>query len=238
MAAPIVCAGASGYAYKPWKGSFYPEDLPDSDMLPYYAERLPTVEINNTFYRLPKASVMENWAAQTPKAFRFAIKASRRITHFTRLKKEAAEPLRYLLETMGALGSKAGPILFQMPPNMKKDLPRLVAFLKLLPKKQKSTFEFRHPSWFEDDVFDALRAANASLCIAEGADKEKNAPLVATADWGYLRLRRDDYGARQIGAWAKKIQQQDWAETYVFFKHEDEGAAPKLAQQLTERLSK
>ena len=229
MANPIVRAGASGYAYKPWKGSFYPEDLPDADMLPYYAERLPTVEINNTFYRLPKASVMENWAAQTPKEFRFAIKASRRITHFTRLKEEAAEPLSYLLETMGALGGKAGPILFQMPPNMKKDLPRLVAFLQQLPKKQQTTFEFRHPSWFEDDVFDALRAQNAALCIAEGADKEKNAPLVATADWAYLRLRRDDYGARQIGAWAKKIQQQKWGESYVFFKHEDEGAAPKLA---------
>ena len=229
MAASSVLAGASGYAYKPWKGSFYPEDLPDSEMLPYYAERLPTVEINNTFYRLPKSSVMENWAAQTPKGFRFAIKASRRITHFTRLKEEAAEPLSYLLKTMGALGSKAGPILFQLPPNMKKDTPRLVAFLDLLPKKQKATFEFRHPSWFEDEVFDALRAKNVALCIAESADKDKTAPLVATADWGYLRLRRDDYGARQIGA---------WGETYVFFKHEDQGVAPKLALQLTERLAK
>ena len=146
MAASSVLAGASGYAYKPWKGSFYPEDLPDSEMLPYYAERLPTVEINNTFYRLPKSSVMENWAAQTPKGFRFAIKASRRITHFTRLKEEAAEPLSYLLKTMGALGSKAGPILFQLPPNMKKDTPRLVAFLDLLPKNKKQRSSFAIPA--------------------------------------------------------------------------------------------
>ena len=234
----IVHAGASGYAYKPWKGSFYPEDLPDSEMLSYYAERLPAVEINNTFYRLPKSSVLENWAAQTPKNFRFAIKASRRITHFARLKEEAAEPLAFLLENMEVLGDKVGPLLLQLPPNMKKDLPRLAAFLELLPKKQKATFEFRHPSWFEDDVFDALRARNVALCIAESADKDKTAPLVATADWGYLRLRRDDYGTRQIGAWAKKIQAQDWHETFVFFKHEDQGVAPKLAMQLTERLTK
>ncbi len=238
MAGAIIHTGASGFSYQPWKGPFYPENLPDSEMLSYYAKRLTAVEINNTFYRLPKASVLERWAGQTPKDFRFAIKASRHITHFARLKEEAADPLSYLLENLSALGTKVGPVLFQLPPNMKKDLPRLQAFLKLLPKTQQTTFEFRHPSWFEDDVFDALQVANTALCIADSGDEDKTAPFVATADWGYLRLRRDDYGARRIGAWAEKIQHQDWRETYVFFKHEDSGAAPKLALQLRERLKK
>ncbi|MDA0261860.1 MAG: DUF72 domain-containing protein [Proteobacteria bacterium] len=237
MAPPLVRAGASGYAYKPWKGRFYPEDLPDAEMLRYYAERLPTVEINNTFYRLPKSSMLENWAAQTHDSFRFSIKASRRITHFARLKEEAAEPLNFLIENMAALGEKIGPILFQLPPNMKKDLPRLAAFLDLLPKDQQAAFEFRHPSWFEDDVFDALRAKNIALCIADSNDEDKTAPLIVTADWGYLRLRRDDYGTKEITAWAKKINAQSWREAYVFFKHEDEGIAPKLAQQLSECLA-
>ena len=232
MASATIRAGSSGFAYKPWKGAFYPEDLPDSEMLSYYAERLNAVEINNTFYRLPKASVLEGWAAQTPPGFRFAIKASRRITHFARLKDEAAEPLRYLLDALSALGARIGPVLFQLPPNMKKDLPRLRAFLERLPEGRQAAFEFRHPSWFADEVFDALRAGNAALCIAESGDSERNAPLVATAAWGYLRLRRDDYDASRIAAWAARIRDQDWREAYVFFKHEDSGAAPRLALQL------
>ena len=199
--------------------------------------RLGAVEINNTFYRLPKRAVLEGWAAQTPPGFRFAIKASRRITHFARLKETAAEPLGYLLDNLSALGAKLGPVLFQLPPNMKKDLPRLQAFLDRLPRARQAAFEFRHPSWFEDDVFAALRAAGAALCIAESGDAALTAPRVATAAWGYLRLRRDDYDARMIDAWAATIRDQDWREAYVFFKHEDSGAAPKLALELGRRLA-
>ncbi len=225
-----VRAGASGYSYKPWKGPFYPEKIADADMLAFYAERLPTVEINNTFYRMPKKSVLENWAAQTPDTFRFSIKATRRITHMKRLK-EPEETLGYLYDNLVALGDKAGVVLYQLPPNMKKDLPRLEAFLAHLPDAHRATFEFRHTSWFEDDVFDALRAKNAALCLAESDDEEKTPPLVATADWGYLRLRRAGYTKKQLRTWAERVQDQDWTDAYVFFKHEDKGAAPKLAAQ-------
>lgn len=230
MPAVKVRAGASGYSYKPWKGPFYPEKIADSEMLAFYAERLPAVEINNTFYRMPKKSVLENWAAQTPESFRFSIKASRRITHMKRLK-EPEEPLGYLYENLMALGDKVGVVLYQLPPNMKKDLPRLEAFLAQLPDAQRTTFEFRHTSWFEDDVFDALRAKNAALCLAESDDEEKSPPLVATADWGYLRLRRAGYTKKQLRTWAERVQDQGWTDAYVFFKHEDKGAAPKLAAQ-------
>jgi uncharacterized protein YecE (DUF72 family) len=231
-------AGASGFSYKPWKGPFYPADLPDAAMLGYYAARLPAVEINNTFYRLPKAKVLEDWAGQTPDGFRFVLKASRRITHMQRLK-DVGELLGYLFETAGALGSKLGPLLFQLPPHLKKDLDRLRTFLDLVPADRRVALEFRNASWFEDDVFEALRAHDAALCIAEIEPDDKEggnepAPLVATASWGYLRLRRDDYGDADLESWAERIRGQGWSEAYVFFKHEDEGAAPKLALRLME----
>ena len=228
-----VLAGTSGFSYKEWKGSFYPEDLAAEDMLRYYAQRLPAVEINNTFYRMPKPALLESWAGEVPEEFRFVLKASQRITHHKRLK-DAAEEVAYFFRVAATLGERLGPALFQLPPNLKKDLPRLVDFLGLLPAAARAAFEFRHASWFEEDVFEALRARGAALCIAE--DEELSTPLVVTADWGYLRLRRQDYGDADVAAWAQRIRAQVWSEAYVFFKHEDAGAGPKLAGQLLDFL--
>ncbi len=235
-----LLAGSSGFAYKPWKGPFYPADLPDAEMLAYYAARLPAVEINNTFYRLPKADMLENWAGQTPENFRFILKASRRITHIQRLK-EVGELLDYLFTTAASLGQRLGPLLFQLPPHMKKDLDRLRIFLDQVPPERRVALEFRNASWFEDDVFDLLRAHDAALCVAEtggGDDDEDEAsepvPLVATASWGYLRLRREDYTDADLEAWAARIAAQTWSDAYVFFKHEDTGAAPRTALRLME----
>jgi uncharacterized protein YecE (DUF72 family) len=232
-----VLAGASGFSYKPWKGPFYPVDLPDAEMLGYYAARLPAVEINNTFYRLPKAKVLEDWAAQTPDGFRFVLKASRKITHIHRLK-DVGEMLGYLFETAATMGAKLGPMLFQLPPYMKKDLDRLRAFLDLVPQDRRVALEFRNASWFDDDVLDALRAHDAALCYAETDTEDEGsnqtAPLVATAAWGYLRLRREHYGDREFEAWAERIHGENWSEAYVFFKHEDDGTAPKFARRLME----
>jgi len=224
-------AGTSGYSYKEWKGSFYPEDLPAEGMLRHYAAKLPAVEINNTFYRMPKASVLAQWAEQVPDGFRFVLKASQQITHRLRLK-DAAQSVAYFFDIATTLGDRLGPALFQLPPNLKKDLPRLTDFLALLPPASRAAFEFRHESWFTDDVFEALRDRGAALCIAE--DEELATPLVATASWGYLRLRRQDYDDAAVAAWAHKIHGHTWAEAYAFFKHEDAGAGPKLALKLLE----
>jgi uncharacterized protein YecE (DUF72 family) len=236
-----LLAGSSGFAYKPWKGPFYPEGLPDAEMLAYYAARLPTVEINNTFYRLPKADVLEGWAEQTPPGFRFVLKASRRITHIQRLK-EAGELLDYLFRTAATLGDRLGPLLFQLPPHMKKDLERLRVFLELVPRDRRVTLEFRHASWFEDEVFELLRAHDAALCYAEtdAGDEEGetlSVPLVATAGWGYLRLRREHYTDADLESWAARIATQPWSEAYVFFKHEDTAAAPLTARRLLELVA-
>jgi uncharacterized protein YecE (DUF72 family) len=231
-------AGASGYSYKPWKGPFYPKDLPDAAMLSFYADRLPTVEINNTFYRLPKAAVLEEWAARTPPAFRFVLKASRKITHIHRLK-DVGEMTDYLFETADTLGPKLGPILFQLPPYLKKDLDRLRRFCDGVPRERAIAFEFRDQSWLDDDVFEVLRGHGAALCVAdtEAAAAEGNLQPVATASFGYLRLRRDDYGDADLVGWLARIRAQPWSQAYVFFKHEDEGAAPRLAQRLMELAS-
>jgi uncharacterized protein YecE (DUF72 family) len=226
-----VLSGTSGFSYKEWKGSFYPEDLPAEAMLRHYSERLPAVEINNTFYRMPKPALLEGWAGQVAEGFRFALKASQRITHHRRLK-DAAEEVAYFFGVAATLGDRLGPALFQLPPNLKKDLPRLEAFLGTLPAGRRAAFEFRHASWFEEDVFEALRSRGAALCIAE--DETLATPLVATADWGYLRLRRQDYGEADVAAWAERVRAQKWGEAYVFFKHEDAGAGPRLAAQLQE----
>lgn len=215
-----LIAGTSGYAFKEWKGSFYPEDLHQDGWLGFYATKFPAVEINNTFYRLPKEKVLLDWAAQVPEQFTFAIKASQRITHFARLKPESAELVEYLLRTTSVLGNRLGPVLFQLPPNLKKEGERLRAFLAALPKGRRYAIEFRHESWFEPDVVDALREHDVALCIAEQEDFKS--PVLATASWGYVRLHRLDYDAAALGAWATCVAGQPWSEAYVFFKH-DEG---------------
>jgi uncharacterized protein YecE (DUF72 family) len=230
MTAPRLFAGASGYSFKEWKGSFYPEDIKADAMLAYYVARQTTVEINNTFYRMPKTSVLENWAATAPDGFRFAIKASRRITHMSRLRAEtAADPLRYLYTNLAALGDKRGPVLFQLPPFFKKDLPRLTEFLALLPEGHRAAFEFRNESWFGDDVYAALKNAGASLCLSE---REDNAPppLVETAPWGYVRLRLEEYPDDALRVWAERLLATGWREIYAYFMHEP--TAPAYAQAL------
>src|SRR5882672_3860362 len=225
-----LLAGASGYSYKEWKGSFYPESIKPDGMLAWYAERLPKVEINNTCYQMPKVGVLENWARSTPETFRFAIKASRRITHMARLKPDpAADSVNFLYRNLAALGAKRGPVLFQLPPFMKKDLPRLREFLGVLPEGHGAAFEFRNESWFADDVYDALKTANASLCLSE---REDNAPppLVETAAWGYVRLRLEAYSDADLKQWADRLAATGWRETFVYFMHEP--TAPAYAQTL------
>jgi uncharacterized protein YecE (DUF72 family) len=223
-------AGASGYSFKEWKGSFYPEKIKPEDMLAYYAERLPTVEINNTFYQMPKTSVLEHWAEVTPNHFRFAIKASRRITHLSRLKADsAADSVAYLYKNLATLGTKRGPVLFQLPPFLKKDLPRLTDFLALLPPDHRAAFEFRDDSWFDDDIYAALQAAAASLCLSEREDATPP-PLVETAPWGYLRLRLENYSDDDLASWARRLAATQWQQVHVYFMHEP--TAPVYAAAL------
>jgi len=224
-----LLAGASGYSFKEWKGTFYPADMKAEEMLDFYSARLPTVEINNTFYRMPKTEMLAHWAEITPPAFRFAIKASRRITHFAHIKPEAADSVAFLYRALGALGDKRGPVLFQLPPVLKKDLPRLVAFLQLLPPDHRGAFEFRHDSWFSDDVYDALKTAGAALCLSERADNAPP-PLVETASWGYVRLRLENYADADLEQWARRLAQTRWDEVYAYFMHEP--TAPAYAQTL------
>jgi uncharacterized protein YecE (DUF72 family) len=225
-----LLAGASGYSFKEWCGSFYPEKIKPDAMLAWYAERLPTVEINNTFYRMPAAAMLEHWADATPAHFRFAIKASRRITHEARIDAEkAGDSIDYLYRNLGSLGAKRGPVLFQLPPFLKKDLPRLTAFLQRLPEGHRAAFEFRHESWFDDQVYDALRAAGAALCLSE---REDNAPppLVGTAGWGYVRLRLEHYAEDDLARWAERLAGAGWDEVFAYFMHEP--TAPGYAQRL------
>jgi uncharacterized protein YecE (DUF72 family) len=224
--------GTSGYSYKEWKGKFYPEDLPDKQMLRFYGERFRSVEINNTFYRMPKAAVLEGWAAEVPADFRFVLKAAQRITHQQQLK-DAGDSVSYLLEVASALGERLGPLLFQLPPYLKKDVPRLREFLWLLRPHRRAAFEFRHQSWFDEEVFGLLRDHQAVLCIAE-AENDLEIPFVSTADWGYLRLRRPDYGDAELKAWAKRVRGQDWRDAFLFFKHEEEGKGPQMAKRFLE----
>jgi uncharacterized protein YecE (DUF72 family) len=222
--------GTSGYNYPEWRGSFYPEKFATSKMLPYYAGRFSTVEINYTFYRMPNAKTIAGWDAETPAGFRFALKAPKRITHDARLK-EVDEPLAYFLDIARGLGPKLGPILFQLPPYFKKDLARLSDFLARLPPGLRYAFEFRHPSWHADDLYERLRRSNAALCIA---DSEKGTtPLEATADFGYLRLRDEGYAEADLAAWSLTVTRlrTQWRDTFIYFKHEESGIGPALADQ-------
>jgi uncharacterized protein YecE (DUF72 family) len=225
-----LLAGASGYSFKEWKGTFYPERIKPDAMLGFYAERLPTVEINNTFYRMPKVEVLENWAKVTPASFRFAIKASRRITHFARLDAgKARDSVEFLYRNLAALGAKRGPVLYQLPPFLKMDLARLGEFLALLPQGHGAAFEFRNASWFCDPVYDALRRAGAALCLSERED-DAPPPLVETTSWGYVRLRLETYSEHDLEQWARRLSATGWHEAYAYFMHEP--TAPAYARAL------
>lgn len=226
-----VRVGTSGYSYKEWKGPFYPEKIKPSEMLAFYASRLDTVEINNTFYRMPKWEMLSNWAEQVPEDFLFVLKAPRRITHSKKLR-DAGDELSYLLDAASAMGDKLGPMLFQLPPYFKKDVPVLRDFLALFPAGRRAALEFRNPSWFDDEVYEALNKAGAALVVSD--QKTDDPPFVPTADFGYLRLRNKGYEDADLERWAARIVAQPWESACVFFKHEDEGAAPKMARQFVE----
>lgn len=204
-------------------------------MLKYYGERFGTVEINNTFYRMPKKEMLEKWPAQVPSTFTFVLKASQRITHIKRLK-NVEDEVAYFLENAAVLGSQLGPILVQLPPTARKDVERLRTFLDLLPKDRPAAMEFRHESWHAEDVYQVLRDHDAAMCIAD--TDEASTPFVATAGWGYLRLRGTDYPADELRDWVKKVHDQDWSNAYVFFKHEDAGRGPALANDFVALLDK
>jgi len=226
--------GTSGYSYKEWKGAFYPEDLKNDAMLGFYAGRLPAVEINNTFYRMPRTNVIESWASQVPEDFRFVLKATRRITHFKRLK-EPTKELEFMLGQFALLGERLGPILFQLPPNMKQDVPRLEAFLELLPDGTRAAFEFRNETWFDDATYEALKKKDYAL-VASDTDDEPDPPVVESTDWGYFRLRRAEYEPAKLTEWSARIRATGWKEAFVFFKHEDDGAGPALAASFAEQF--
>lgn len=227
--------GTSGFQYAEWKGTFYPEDLPATKMLPFYAERFTTTEINYTFHRIPASKTIENWCKLTPETFRFSLKAPQKITHFARLR-DCGDTVDYFYDVASGLGNRLGPILFQLPPNLKKDAVLLERFTECFPGSMRATFEFRDASWFDEEVFAVLRKRNVSLCIA---DSEKLAtPFVPTADWGYLRLRREDYELADVTRWADTVQaeKERWSDAYVYFKHEESGTGPKLANQMLDAL--
>jgi len=226
-----LLAGTSGFSYKEWLGHFYPEKLPNAEMLHYYSERFPTVEINNTFYRMPAEAMLVQWAEQVPGSFQFTLKAPRRITHELRLR-EAESHVAEFVRRSGALGSKLGVLLFQLPPYLKKDLPRLRDFLYLLPSTTRAAFEFRNESWQDDEVYELLRSRGAILCVTD--TDEGDTPYVTTADWGYIRLRRTHYDDRDLAGWVERISAKDVERTYVYFMHEDEALGTRFARRLYE----
>jgi uncharacterized protein YecE (DUF72 family) len=226
-----LLAGTSGYSYKEWLGHFYPQKLPASAMLRYYAEHFTTVEINNTFYRMPAEAMLARWSEEVPESFAFTLKAPRRITHEKRLR-EAETDVAEFVRRAGALGSKLGVLLFQLPPFLKKDLPRLRDFLGVLPAGQRVAFEFRNASWQDDEVYETLRARGAMLCVTD--TDEGDTPFVATSDCGYIRLRRTHYDEADLRAWVERIAAQRLARTYVYFMHEDEALGTRFAQVLNE----
>jgi uncharacterized protein YecE (DUF72 family) len=229
-----VLAGTSGYSYPAWRGTFYPEDLPARGMLSFYAGALGTVEINHTFHRLPTPALLTGWARQTPAGFRFALKAPQRITHQLRLR-DADDVTREFCRVAGVLGTKLGPLLFQLPPYQRFDAARLAAFLALLPPRLEPAFEFRHDSWFNDETYALLAKHRAALCIADAEGLAT--PFVATAPFGYLRLRREDYTPADVEAWAARVREtKQWKRAYVYFKHEDSGRGPALARDFLARL--
>jgi uncharacterized protein YecE (DUF72 family) len=231
-----VLVGTSGYSYPEWKGSFYPEGLAAARMLPYYAALFPTVEINATFYRMPTPATIAGWQAQVPETFRFTLKAPRRITHDRRLK-EAGDAVRAFCAAAGELGPQLAALLFQLPPNLRKDLELFDRFLETLPPTVCATFEFRHDSWLDEEVYARLRARNLALCIADtGA---RSTPVILTADYAYLRLRDEGYTDADLDRWSGIVRdlRAQCREVFVYFKHEDEGKGPEFARKLIDRLA-
>ena len=231
----MIWVGTSGYNYPEWKGTFYPKDLPQTKMLPYYAARFPSVEINYTFYRMPTDKLVGGWAAQTPSPYKLTLKAPRRITHDSRLK-NCGPLVAAFCSVAGSLGDKLGALLFQLPPSAKKDLPLFEAFASDIPPGARAAFEFRHASWLDDEVFERLRRRNLALCIA---DSEKmSTPVQVTADYAYFRLRDEGYGPDDIVRWGDTIARETTGcrDVYVYFKHEEEGKGPELARRLMEHL--
>ncbi len=233
-----ILVGTSGWSYKEWKGSFYPAKIPAEEMLRFYSGHFPIVEVNNSFYRIPAERVLAAWAEQVPPSFRFILKASRRITHNSRLADEDGS-LEYFLRAVNPLGDRLGPTLFQLPPTFKKDVERLGRFLERLPRRWPAAFEFRHPSWFTDEVYDLLRTRDVPLVSVDVDEAEGGgSPLVATATWGYLRLRRAAYDRADLERWAASIRQNPWTDAYVFLKHEDGSpTGPAAAAQMGEILT-
>ena len=228
-----IHVGTSGFQYDEWKGTFYPQNLAKPKMLSYYAERFDTTEINYTFRRIPTEKTLNNWSAATPAHFLFSLKAPEKITHRAKLR-DCAETVNLFHRVVSVLGEKLGVVLFQLHPSLQKDAPLLSAFLEELPKGMRSAFEFRHASWFTDEVFNILQAHNIALCIAE--TEELKTPVQSTADYGYFRLRRTDYKPKDIANWAEQILglTPEGSHAFVYFKHEETGVGPKFAQSLVE----
>jgi len=229
-----IWLGTSGFQYKEWKGNFYPEDLAAAKMLSFYAERFSTTEINYTFHRIPAPKTIDNWKEQTPEKFRFALKAPQKITHWSRLK-DCSDSVEYFCKVVTGLGERLGPVLFQLPPTFKKDVEVLSSFLREVPD-MRAAFEFRHDSWFDDEIFALLKSRNISLCIADTDDLAT--PKKITADYGYLRLRREDYTSADVQKWSDFVRDQksNWKNAFVYFKHEESGKGPKLAKQMMDLL--
>jgi uncharacterized protein YecE (DUF72 family) len=222
-----LLVGTSGYSHAEWKGNFYPEKISQKNMLEFYAQRFPTVEVNYTFRTLPSPEVVENWAKQVPASFRFVLKCSQTITHYKRLQNVEKETDEFLKLASG-LGKRRGPVLLQLPPNFKKNVERLDAFLGHIDGRAKLAFEFRNATWQDDEVYACLRAHSAVLCVTDRSELPETG-LVHTAKWGYLRLWDDKYTDARLRKWIAGIEGQKWREAYVFFMHEDEGVSPKLA---------
>jgi uncharacterized protein YecE (DUF72 family) len=227
-----IFVGTSGYSYKEWKGKFYPDKISPKEMLHFYSQRLGAVEINNTFYHMPTDGVLASWAEQVPEDFVFAVKAPQVITHLKRMKNVDSEA-DYLFRTLPVLDRKLGPVLFQFPKSFHAARPVLEDFLALIPENISGAFEFRHPSWLDQEILDLLHGRQCSLCLAD-TDDDPITEIISTAPWGYLRLRRSDYTEADLSDWLARILAQPWEQAFVFFKHEEEAKGPEMALRFRE----